>query len=163
MSDLLKKNLTCFLLLWTNLAHISPLKCVGLEQVSWSKVNVIVDVLWNSFPGVLLWHWSYLAYLAHASHNQSVVVIDCAVTWNLGPRPKIKVITDFCNIIVQRILSFLLAISVIFFPPLQLSDCWTNEVKIFFFKIIVLSKSMVFYECFYLNRDLWDDYHLTGV
>lgn len=149
--------------LWTSLAHISPLKCLALEQVSWSKVNVIVDVLWNSFPGVLLWHWSYLAYLAHASHNQSVVVIDCAVTWNLGPRPKIKVITDFCNIIVQRILSFLLAISVIFFPPLQLSDCWTNEVKIFFFKIIVLSKSMVFYECFYLNRDLWDDYHLTGV
>lgn len=127
------------------------------------KVNVIVDVLWNSFTGVLLWHWPYLAYLAHASHNQSVAVIDCAVTWNLGPRPKIKVITDFCNIIVQRILSFLLAISVIFFPPLQLSDCWTNEVKIFFFKIIVLSKSMVFYECFYLNRDLWDDYHLTGV
>lgn len=75
---------------------------------------------------------------------------------NLEPRSeaKIKVITDFCNIIVQRILLFLLAISVIFFPPLQLSDCWTNEVKIFFFKIIVLSKSMVFYECFYLNRDL---------
>lgn len=43
MSDLLKKILTCFLLLWTNLAHTSPLKCVGLEQVSWSKVNVIVD------------------------------------------------------------------------------------------------------------------------
>lgn len=43
MSDLLKKILTFFLRLWTNLAHTSPLKCVGLEQVSWSKVNVIVD------------------------------------------------------------------------------------------------------------------------